>query len=364
MDWSSLEYDEQLDRKVEQFRDIMVPFLGSERAQPPVDVVRSSPTGYRMRCEFRVWHEGDRSYYAMNRPGGQQLIEIGLFPAAHAAIQSRMSALLVRVNADDEIRRRLFRVEFLTTLGGETLVTLIYHRPLDEAWVEAATQCASDIDAHIVGRSRKKRLVVGRDFVTEYLTVEGKTFSYRQTENSFTQPNAYVNEGMLSWATRQAAATGGDLLELYCGNGNFTIPLASHFDKVFATELSKISIAALEWAKEDNRAYNIASARLSAAEMASALRRDRPFRRLAHVDLDGYDFRTLFVDPPRAGLDPDTLSMATAFDHVIYVSCNPASLGENLATLSQTHDVVSCSAFDQFPFTPHLECGVVLDRRR
>ena len=73
----------------------------------------------------------------------------------------------------------------------------------------------------------------------------------------------------------------------------------------------------------------------------------------------------LLVDPPRAGLDQTTLSLVQKFDQVLYISCNPATLRENLRAsgLEGTHAVRKFALFDHFPYTPHLECGVWLARR-
>ena len=71
----------------------------------------------------------------------------------------------------------------------------------------------------------------------------------------------------------------------------------------------------------------------------------------------------MLVDPPRAGLDARTLAQVAGFDHIVYISCNPRTLLENLRALAPTHRIERCAAFDQFPYTPHLECGVSLRRR-
>ena len=72
---------------------------------------------------------------------------------------------------------------------------------------------------------------------------------------------------------------------------------------------------------------------------------------------------TLFVDPPRAGLDATCRRLAATFDRVVYVSCNPETLSRDLSELSSTHVVTRLAAFDQFPYTAHLEAGVLLERR-
>jgi tRNA (uracil-5-)-methyltransferase len=102
---------------------------------------------------------------------------------------------------------------------------------------------------------------------------------------------------------------------------------------------------------------------MSSEELTEALNGVRPFRRLRDIDLQGYGFTTVFVDPPRAGLDEGTLRLTQRFDYIIYISCNPKTLRENLETLSDTHDIKHFAVFDQFPYTQHLECGVFLSKK-
>jgi tRNA (uracil-5-)-methyltransferase len=170
---------------------------------------------------------------------------------------------------------------------------------------------------------------------------------------------------MIEWAQSQAHDLSGDLLELYCGIGNFTLPLAGQFERVIATELSKVATAAAEHNRQQNGIDNVEFTRLSAEEMTQAMDAVRPFRRLQHLHkpLTDYRLNTLLVDPPRAGLDPTTLGLATRFESIIYISCNPTTLLDNLSTLAASHRVTSLAFFDQFPYTQHMECGVRLERR-
>src|SRR5690554_7371939 len=100
---------------------------------------------------------------------------------------------------------------------------------------------------------------------------------------------------MLSWAVKHTEEFGGDLLELYCGNGNFTLPLAQNFRQVLATELAKSSLASAEYNQRLNGVDNVTLVRMSSEDFAQALDKVRPFRRLRHVDLDSYDFSTIFL---------------------------------------------------------------------
>ena len=98
---------------------------------PTLEVYPSPPSHYRQRCEFRIWHEEDDLFYAMfevdtENPKNKRVVRLDQFPVASAQINELMPKLREAFLASDELRRRLFQVEFLTTLSGEALVTLIY----------------------------------------------------------------------------------------------------------------------------------------------------------------------------------------------------------------------------------------------
>jgi tRNA (uracil-5-)-methyltransferase len=285
------------------------------------------------------------------------------FPIASRRINEQMPQLKAAWQASEVLSFKLFQVEFLTTLAGDALITLAYHRPLDEAWQAEAEQLAANLGVSLVGRSKGKRIVIGRDYVEEQLAVAGRPFRYRQPEGAFTQPNGAVCQKMLIWAFEALGERDDDLLELYCGNGNFTLPLATRVRRVLATEISKTSVNAALANIADNGIDNIELVRLSAEELTQALNEVRPFRRLAHIDLKSYDFGSIFVDPPRAGMDPDTCELARRFERILYISCNPETLAQNIAQLADTHRIERGALFDQFPYTHHMESGVLLVRK-
>ena len=355
-----LAYQQQLDTKAEHFKKLMAK-AGVEI--PELTVYSSAPFGFRMRAEFRIWHEQGQAYFAMNKPGEKRPYIIDNFPIGAALINQLMPKILSAINANEQLSRKLFSMEFLTTTTQQALVTLIYHKPLDEQWQQQANQLAEQLNIKVIGRSRKQKLVLTDDFVIEELSVDGMLYQYQQVEASFTQPNAVVNQKMLTWASDCLKDSSNDLVELYCGNGNFTAVLAQHFDKVLATEISKVSVNSANYNFKLNKVDNVTIARLSSEEFTQALNRQRTFRRLSAVDLDSFNFSTIFVDPPRAGLDAGTEKLVTEMDSILYISCNPETLAENLKQITKSHKVVSAAIFDQFPWTHHIESGVFLKRR-
>jgi tRNA (uracil-5-)-methyltransferase len=290
-------------------------------------------------------------------------VPIDDFPVADQTIRAAMPRLRALLQADERLRRDLFQTDFLATLSGELLITLIYHRRLDEQWEAAARALAGELQVQLIGRSRGQKIVLDRDWVLEEFELDGRRLRYQQIEASFSQPNGGVNRQMLGWACQQAAGLGGDLLELYCGNGNFTVALAPLFERVLATEVSKTSVHAAQYNLDANQIGNVALVRMSSEEISGALAGAREYRRMEGVDLGEYRFSTLFVDPPRSGLDAPTLALAAGFERILYISCNQQSLLENVAALDATHVITAAAAFDQFPYTDHLECGLLLTRR-
>lgn len=355
-------YSKQLAAKQKQMTDMFADFV-----LPDLQVFESEPLNYRLRAEFRVWHEGDDLNYIMFNSETKEKFTVKQFPAASEIINQAMPALIAHIKDKPTLRQKLFQVDFLSTLSGELLVSLLYHRQLDEQWQQQATALKQALSAiaptDIIGRARKQKVILDKDYVTEVLSVQGKQYKYQQIENSFTQPNGVVNQHMLSWAKDATKGRGGDLIELYCGNGNFSLALADNFERVLGTEISKTSVNSAQLNIRMNHIENVDIVRMSSEEFTQAMNGERTFRRLEGFDLTSYKFDTVLVDPPRAGLDPDSVELARRFEMIIYISCNPETLKDNLAALTTTHTIEQFALFDQFPYTHHVETGVILKRK-
>ena len=355
-------YQAQLAAKEISLARRLAPF-----SAPTLKVFQSPAQHYRMRAEFRVWHEGDELYYIMFDKESGDKYRVDQLPAANQLINQLMPAVLDFVRDKPTLRHKLFQVDFLTSSTGEAVISLLYHRQLDDLWQDHAQSLRKHLaqfaKVSLIGRARKQKLVLGGEAVIEKIEVAGTTYIFEQVENSFTQPNSHINQAMLNWASATTQGLAGDLLELYCGNGNFSLPLARNFRRVLATEISKTSVRSAEFNIQANHIDNVQVVRLAAEEVTQAMNGEREFRRLQGIELTDYDCRTVLVDPPRAGLDDETLAMVSRYEYIVYISCNPATLAANLETLSRTHNIESAALFDQFPFTQHTEAGVFLKRK-
>ncbi len=77
-----------------------------------------------------------------------------------------MPKLMVKICQSEALRKRLFTIEFLATTTGQVLVSLIYHKPLNELWVLEAEKIRKELNVDIIGRAKKQKIVVGNDYVT------------------------------------------------------------------------------------------------------------------------------------------------------------------------------------------------------
>jgi len=347
-------YEGQLQEKIERNTERFKKYYSGS-----IEIHRSPQEHYRSRSEFKIWHVEDDLFYAMNHQDKKGVVLIDFCPQVNEHIAALMPKLLNAIK-EKALGFKLFGADFLSSSSGEIVVSLLYHRKLESDWKEKAEIIAQDLGIYIIGRSRKQKVVIGQDFITESLMIEKKEYKFNYIENSFTQPNPRVNEQMISWAMNAFGKKKSDLLELYCGAGNFTIPFATLFNKVLATEIAKSSINAAKTNMLLNDVTNIEFVRMSVEEFVSALDGVREFRRMKDIDIEDYCIDSIFVDPPRSGMDEYSCRFSARYETIVYISCNPETLYRDLEILTQTHDVVSMALFDQFPYTHHVEMGVKL----
>ncbi|MCT7584177.1 tRNA (uridine(54)-C5)-methyltransferase TrmA [Aliarcobacter butzleri] len=352
-------YEEQLNYKIQREKERFSNFTNID-----FDIIKSNESNFRNRAEFRIWWEkGENNKeilsYAMN-DFKKNILKINSCEMVSHHIKELMPKLIDELQNDLELSFKLFAIEFLGSSTKDMLVTLIYHKKLEESWIQKAKEIEKRLNIKIIGRSKKQRLVLTNDYINETLNISNQNFFFAYEENGFTQPNTNVNIQMIEWVLKNTQNSSKDLCELYCGGGNFTIPLSTKFRKVLATEISKTSIKSALRNCSLNKIESISFIRMSAEDFVQALNKVRAFNRLKDINLDDYEFDTIFMDPPRSGLDDTTRNLAKDFENIIYISCNPETLHRDLEELTKTHKIEKFALFDQFAFTNHIESGVIL----
>jgi 23S rRNA (uracil1939-C5)-methyltransferase len=188
---------------------------------------------------------------------------------------------------------------------------------------------------------------------TEEISFQLDENFYFYDAQSFFQGNAFLIDALVE--TALGGAQGNLALDLYCGVGLFTLPLARKFEKVFGVEASEKSIASAR--------SNLERARLETAEVF-AQSVGEWLAENAGI-LKNTDF--VLLDPPRAGADRETIErlLEIGAPHVAYVSCDPSTLARDLRILCErVYEIESITALDLFPQTHHVETIVHLKSKR
>ena len=348
-------YEEQVEFKKGFIRREFEPFYNGE-----FEFFASQRAGYRTRAEFGIWREGEELSYTMHGAKAKRVF-IDECPKVAAPIANLMPRLLGALTKNQILKEKLFGAEFISCASG-ILATLLYHKRLGEAEQRGIENLAREFAGYrvtIAARAKGQKLLSGELNLQDRLNIGDKIYKFTFGDGAFIQPNTAVNEKMIAWA-KGCVERGTDLLELYCGHGNFTVAMAEKFKRVLATEISKSSIANALKNCELNGVNNIKFLRMSAEELISAFGREREFNRLRELDIFSYDFSHVLVDPPRAGLDASVINFIKNYENIVYISCSPQSLKRDMAQLDATHEAVKFAVFDQFANTAHIECGVLL----
>jgi 23S rRNA (uracil1939-C5)-methyltransferase len=184
------------------------------------------------------------------------------------------------------------------------------------------------------------------------LPEQGVTFSFKPTD--FTQVNIEINRKMVSRVMALLAPEAGDtLLDLFCGIGNFTLPLARRAGYVVGVEGG---IEAVERARQNAQANSLENVEFHVADLT------QPLAGQAWADRN---YSKILLDPSRAGAE-DVLAGIPRWGagRIVYVSCNPSTLARDAAILVNRHGyrLIRAGVMDMFPQTAHVESIALFEK--
>ncbi|HXS27074.1 MAG TPA: 23S rRNA (uracil(1939)-C(5))-methyltransferase RlmD [Steroidobacteraceae bacterium] len=203
----------------------------------------------------------------------------------------------------------------------------------------------------------------GLETVTRLSAERGDPLDYRLAEfgvriefepTDFVQVNAPMNGALVSRAVSLLELTPASrVLDLYCGLGNFTLPLARRAAEVLGVEGEP---GLIERARHNAHLNGIGNATFITADLAQPLPPDLPWltRGFSHV----------LLDPPRAGARDVMRTIARiAPERVLYISCHPGSLARDVGVLVHDHGFAleAAGVVDMFPHTTHVESIALLE---
>ena len=177
-------------------------------------------------------------------------------------------------------------------------------------------------------------------------------YTFKISPMSFYQVNPVQAEVLYNTAIEMANLSKDDILfDLYCGIGTIGIFASSYVKKVYGIEIVE---QAIEDAKENAKINNIENIEFFAGD-APKIFSNLMEKKQVYPDV-------IIVDPPRKGLDNNTINniLAVKPKKVVYISCNPATMVRDMKLLSEDYEIGNIQPVDMFPFTSHVECCSVL----
>ncbi len=275
------------------------------------------------------------------------LADIRRCEVLHPSVGERIEALAQRIQGL-QARDRIAQIEVAV---GESATALVLRNldPLVEADRTALVEFARASNLHLYLQP------AGPDSI-HLLWPESSQLTYRLPRHDlelaflptdFTQVNPYINQSMIEQAlTLLEPGADHRVLDLFCGLGNFTLPLARRAARVVGVE----GDAALVQRARDNAAHNgLANVEFHAVDLNAALADQRWLQA-------AYD--RILLDPPRSGAANMMPHLAkTGAGRIVYVSCHPASLARDAGVLVREHGyrLVAAGVMDMFPHTAHVE---------
>ncbi|MBE9222635.1 23S rRNA (uracil(1939)-C(5))-methyltransferase RlmD [Cyanobacterium stanieri LEGE 03274] len=367
--WQHIDYQHQLEIKKNQVKETLTR-IGDFTNFEVEDILADTDLGYRNKASypFGVSQNGNlkAGYY---REGSHQIVNLNQCPIQ----DERLNPLLAEIKQDlqelgipvyDEntkkgiLRHLCFRIGKNT---GEILITIVISKPSNFKLAEQAPIWLERYP-NVVGVTlnynpkptnvifgEETELLAGRLYLKEEFA--GLTFTLR-TETFF-QVNTTVAESLFKWVIDALNLQGNEtVIDLYCGIGALTLPIAQKVDSVMGIEFDKVAI---ELANHnavindiDNVRFVVGKAEVVFPELTT----------IADI---------VILDPPRKGCQPEVIESLGKMkpQKIVYVSCHPATLARDLKLLCENNDYVieRVKPADFFPQTTHVETAVILTRR-
>lgn len=343
-----LRYEAQLRAKVAMVKESLARIAGLHWTDE-IRIIPSEEFHYRLRAEVKVDATGDRVRLGYYQPSSHILCEVDRCPLLSPALNQTLSQLrcypaeaFAGVRAIDLAQSEEGRVAVHPPPRSFPTGTL----PGGSSAESSGPVVESASVSSLTPTAERQELFSPRELIWR---VGGYIYGF--DVRTFFQANRFLLSELLDLVI--AGEEGERALDLFCGVGFFTLPLADRFALVLGIDSDARAIA---HARRNARMNRLSRCRFEAAPVEAWL--------LAHLsEMVGCDL--VVLDPPRTGL---TRNAGEALAHmqprrIIYVSCNPTTLARDVKRLLQHgYDIASITALDLFPQTFHVETVVRLRR--
>jgi 23S rRNA (uracil1939-C5)-methyltransferase len=354
--WQHIEYPRQLLAKQQILAEAL-------RRGGRVDGDRVGPTipspteyGYRSRVQFKLHGSAERLRIGFYRSNSHQVEDIGSGCAiALPVINTTLAALRAVLPACPDVSAI---AQISVDSADDAVVAVVSYSGRGSASLaaffrERRQQLSPVTGLYLQSGHKAAQRLYGDEQLTYSLPSGPRSCRLAYQPGGFSQVNRLQNRAMLEIVRRMARFQGTEqVLDLYCGNGNFSLPVAAAVAAVTGIEEYPGSIASAE----ANRAANeIVNAEFICADATSGLN---------DLIAAGRRFDTIILDPPRGGAAEAVPGLCRlAPSRIIYISCDPSTLARDCGLLADCGYAVQESVpVDMFPQTYHLESVTLLQK--
>lgn len=319
-----MNYDDQLKFKYNKVKDIIFKYL-KENIKVN-DVIYSNQFNYRNKASFEV---KEKLCYKMRK--STNLVDINY-------------CYLLDNNINDIVHvlnnLNLKNINNITIrTGEEDIMVIISGNPTQEI-IDALKEKARSIYVN-------DKLVYGRSNIVSKIG----NYEFFVSDKSFFQVNKYNVKNLYDKVLEYAELTGNEnILDLYCGTGTIGIYLSKYAKSVIGIEVNEQAIFDANVNKNKNNIENISFICDTTSNINNIVNND---------------FDVIIVDPPRSGLDKNTINFLinSKAKRIVYVSCDIMTLVRDLNILKQDYDIREITPVDMFPNTYHVETVCILERK-
>lgn len=349
-----LEHTKQIEFKTKTLLEQLQHFgtVTPEKLLPPL---MAEPYHYRCRARLTVKYVAKKNklLIGFHEKNGRYVADITNCPILHANISDKIIALQALVTSLS-INQQVAQIE--VAVSDDTTALIIRHLAAFTAQDYAnlvafsnAHNCQIYLQPHgpdsITYLGDKPELNCTKQIPLQYsLPKHDVTLTFLPTD--FTQINTGINRQMVDLALELLNPQPQDkILDLFCGLGNFTIPLAKYCNKVVGVEGSNQMVVRGEHNAKNN---SISNAEFYCADLT---------KQLPNAPWAQQTYDKILLDPPRTGaLEIIQQLPQFAAKKILYISCNPATLArDSKALLAQGYKLAVAGVIDMFPHTSHVE---------
>lgn len=326
-----LEYPQQVESKRQILQELFHHRFPQTRELPITMRACTQPVGYRSRARVQLRGAGECARVGFFRHGSHTIEDIENCPLFRESLNEALSSL------------RQFKRKADKDSSAQEMDMACSEEEGSWATARAGTDAEQEGITTLVGR-RKEDVILQRR-VGE--------FTYSVTASVFFQANDFMISELVASVLEAGKGAGNkSALDLFCGVGLFSLPLARKFARVVAVENSS---KAVRLCRQNAKASGLSNIEPVCADVCEWIK--------SETDRTSYDL--LLLDPPRGGAGADIMERIKEWGlrHIIYVSCDPQTLVRDLARIAPNeYRIEFVEGLDMFPQTYHFETVVRLSK--